>query len=156
MYRQNAKIPALSSGELNKYEYLTGQDLGYRPNPVEKAKFEYSPLGQVFNKGLDSNENQEGLLKRLKNIEGKTYNQLDSIRDQGDRELDLINKVNLGRIKSTEFQNEKLKKLDKEIKNKEKFIKKAGKSKDKEEKNNLFFFIQQQITHLLILMVVQN
>ena len=58
LYRQNAKISALSSGKLDKYEYLTGEDLGYRPDPLEKAKFEYSPLGQMFNKGLDKNEKQ--------------------------------------------------------------------------------------------------
>ena len=70
--RQNAKISALSSGELDKYEYLTGEDLGYKPDVVQKAKFEYSPLGQVFNKGLEKDEKQEVLLKRLKNIEDKT------------------------------------------------------------------------------------
>ena len=32
LYRQNAKISALSSGKLDKYEYLTGEDLGYRPD----------------------------------------------------------------------------------------------------------------------------
>ena len=48
--RQNVKITRLSSGELNKYEHLTGEDLGYKPDVVQKAKFEYSPLGQVFNK----------------------------------------------------------------------------------------------------------
>ena len=69
--RQNAKISALSSGELDKYEYLIGEDLGYKPNVVKKAKFEYSPLDQVFNKGLDGAEKQEGLFKNLKNIEGK-------------------------------------------------------------------------------------
>ena len=52
LYRQNAEISALSSGDLDKYEYLTGKDLGYKPDPVQKAKFEYSPFGQVFNKGL--------------------------------------------------------------------------------------------------------
>ena len=57
--RQNAKISALSSEELGKYEYLTGEDLGYKPDVVQKAKFEYSPLGQIFNKGLDSSEKQE-------------------------------------------------------------------------------------------------
>ena len=46
--RQTAKISALSSGNLEKYEYLTGEDLGYKPDVVQKAKFEYSPLGQVF------------------------------------------------------------------------------------------------------------
>ena len=45
LYRQNAKISTLSSGKLDKYKYLTGEDLGYRPDPVQKAKFEDSPLG---------------------------------------------------------------------------------------------------------------
>ena len=57
--------------------------MGYKPGVVQKAKFEYSPLGQVFKKGLDASEKQEGLLKRLKNIEGKNKQQLDLIRDQG-------------------------------------------------------------------------
>ena len=72
LYRKNTNISALSLGKLDNYEYLTGEDLGYRPDPVQKSKFEYSPIGQVLNKGLDSSEIQEGLLKRLKNIENKT------------------------------------------------------------------------------------
>ena len=43
--RVAAKISALSSKELYKYKYLTGKDLGYKPSVIEKAKFEYSPLG---------------------------------------------------------------------------------------------------------------
>ena len=74
LYRNNAKISALPSGKLDKYQYLTCEDYEYRPDPVQKAKFKYSALGQVFNKGLDSSEKQEGLLKRLKNIAGKTDN----------------------------------------------------------------------------------
>ena len=35
--RQNDKISALSSGELYKYEYLTREDLGYKPDVVKKA-----------------------------------------------------------------------------------------------------------------------
>ena len=61
----------MSSNNLDKYEYLTGEDLGLNPSTVEKAKLEYSPLGKVFNKRLDKDENKEGLLKRLKNIEDK-------------------------------------------------------------------------------------
>ena len=64
--KQTAKISALSSYELEKFEYLTGQDLAYKPDVVQKAKFKYSPLGQVFNKGLGASERKEGLLKRLK------------------------------------------------------------------------------------------
>ena len=37
--KQNSKISVLSSGELDKYEYLTGEDLGYKPDLVQKAKF---------------------------------------------------------------------------------------------------------------------
>ena len=81
MDREAAKISALTSGELEKYEYLTGEDLGYKPGIVEKAKFEYSPLGKVFNKGLDESDKKEELLKRLKNIEGKNKEQLDDIKE---------------------------------------------------------------------------
>ena len=38
--RETAKIPSLSSGELEKYEYLTGEDLGYKPKVLEKVKFQ--------------------------------------------------------------------------------------------------------------------
>ena len=79
--RKNAKISALSSGELDKYEYLTGEDLGYKPGVVQRAKFEYSPFGKVFNKGLDKDKKQEVLLKRLKNIEDKTNKQLGENKD---------------------------------------------------------------------------
>ena len=41
--RKNAEISAKSSGELDKYEYLTGEDLGYKPDALTQAKFEYSP-----------------------------------------------------------------------------------------------------------------
>ena len=36
---------------------------------IEQTKFEYSPLGKIFNKGLDKDDKKEGLFKRLKNIE---------------------------------------------------------------------------------------
>ena len=65
--RLAAKISAYSSGDLRKYEYLTGKNLGYKPSVTEQAKFDYSPLGNVFTKGLDDKDDQkEGLLKRLK------------------------------------------------------------------------------------------
>ena len=50
--RKAAKLSALSSNNLDKYEYLTGEDLGLKPSTVEQAKFEYSLLGKIFNKGL--------------------------------------------------------------------------------------------------------
>ena len=51
--RLNAEISAFSSGDLNKYEFLTRKDLDYKPNALEKARFEFSPLGRAFNEGLD-------------------------------------------------------------------------------------------------------
>ena len=65
------KIFALFSNNLDKYEYLTGEDLGLKPSTVEQVKFEYSPLGKIFNKGLDESDQKEGLFKRLKNMEGE-------------------------------------------------------------------------------------
>ena len=49
--RKAAKISALSSNKLDKYEYLTGEELGLKPSTVEQAKFEYSPLGKDLTKG---------------------------------------------------------------------------------------------------------
>ena len=67
--RKAAKIFALSSNNLDKYEYLSGEDLGLKPRTIEQAKFEHSPLGKIFNKGLDKDYQKEGLFKRLKIIE---------------------------------------------------------------------------------------
>ena len=81
--RKPAEISALSSNNLDKYEYLNGKDLGLKPSTVEKVKFEYSPLGKIFNKGLSKEDKKEGLLKKLKSIEGKNEEQLKAIEDQG-------------------------------------------------------------------------
>ena len=42
--REASKISALSIDDLEKYEYLTGKDLGYKPDVIQKAKLEYSHL----------------------------------------------------------------------------------------------------------------
>ena len=72
--RKAAKISALSSNNLEKYEYLTGEDLGLKPSTTEQAKFEYSPLGKIFNKVLDKDDQKDGLFQRLKNIENVQKN----------------------------------------------------------------------------------
>ena len=46
--RMNAEISAYSSGDLDKYEFLTMQDLKYKPHALEQVKFAYSPLGKVL------------------------------------------------------------------------------------------------------------
>ena len=64
--RKAAKISALSSNNLDKYEYLTGEDLGYKPSIVRQAKFQDPRLGKISNKGLDKDDQKEGLFKRQK------------------------------------------------------------------------------------------
>ena len=67
----NAEISAFSSGDLNKYEFLTRNDLKYKPNALDKARFEFSPLDKAFNTGLDKtvpNYQEEGVIKLLKDI----------------------------------------------------------------------------------------
>ena len=54
--RKAAKISTLSSNNLDKYEYLTGEDLDLKPTTIEQTKFQYSPLGKTFNKGLDKDD----------------------------------------------------------------------------------------------------
>ena len=69
--RLNAEISAFSSGDLNKYEFVTRKDLNYKPNALDKARFEFSPLGRAFNEGLDKtipNYQEEGVIKLLKEI----------------------------------------------------------------------------------------
>ena len=67
----NAEISAFSSGDLNKYEFLTREDLKYKPNALDKAKFKFSPLGKAFSMGLDKTAEsyqEEGVIKLLKDV----------------------------------------------------------------------------------------
>ena len=91
--RKAAEISALSSKNLDKYEYLTVEDLGIKPSTIEKEKFEYSPLGKIFNKGLSEDDKKEGLFKGLKNIESKNEVQLQEIKDQGEKQLEEIKDI---------------------------------------------------------------
>ena len=86
----------MSSNNLDRYEYLTGEDLGLKPSTVKQARFEYSPLSKFFNKGLKEEERKEGPLKILKNIEGKNEQQLKAIEDQGNKQLNTIKNISTG------------------------------------------------------------
>ena len=58
--REAAKISALSSGKIDKYEYLTDEEvlLSNQQQIIEQAKFTYSPLGKVFQKQAKTIEDQ--------------------------------------------------------------------------------------------------
>ena len=67
--RAAAKISAFSSKDLlEKYEYLTGEDLGHRPSVFEKTKFDYSPFGAVLadNVRKETNTNKVNIKKKNK------------------------------------------------------------------------------------------
>ena len=68
--REAAKISALSSGKIDKYEYLTGEEIlpSNQQQIIEQAKFTYSPLGRAFE-------------KQTKTIEDKTKKQVDALAD---------------------------------------------------------------------------
>ena len=61
--RKAAKISALFSNNLDKYEYLTLEDLGLKPSTIEQTKLEHSPLGKIFNKGLDKMTKKKDFLR---------------------------------------------------------------------------------------------
>ena len=88
--RLNAEISVYSSGDLDKYEFLTTQDLKYKPDALEQAKFTYSPLGKVFNDELNRKDNTKkvGILQRLKNIEDN-LNSNDN-NDNGNRKVGIF------------------------------------------------------------------
>ena len=58
--KEPAKISALSSGKIHKYEYLTGKDIlpSNQQQIIEQAKFTYSPLGKAFEKQIKTIEDQ--------------------------------------------------------------------------------------------------
>ena len=58
--REAAKISALSSGKIDKYEYLTGEEIlpSNQQQIIEQAKFTYSPLGKAFEKQIKTIEDQ--------------------------------------------------------------------------------------------------
>ena len=70
--REAAKISALSSSKIDKYEYLTGEEIwsSNQQQIIEQAKFTYSPLGKAFEKQIktikDQGEKQVEALKDLK------------------------------------------------------------------------------------------
>ena len=82
--RKAAKISALFSNNLDKYEYFVGEDLDLKSSTIKQSRFESSPQGKFFNNGLTEEDEKEGLLKRLKAIEDKNQEQLKAVTGKTD------------------------------------------------------------------------
>ena len=84
--REGSKISALSSGNIKKYEYLTGEDIlpSNQQQIIEQAKFTYSPFGKVFE-------------KQIKTIEGQGKKQVDALKVLEPKAIERIlnNQINL-------------------------------------------------------------
>ena len=110
--REAAKISALSSNNLDKYEYMTDEDLDLEPSTVEQAKFEYSPLGKIFNKGLKKEDKKEGILKRLENIKDKNDELLNTFNTTNKTPKNKTNNQRKTLIYNAEHSFAKLKNID--------------------------------------------
>ena len=111
--REAVKISAPSSNNLDKYEYLIGEDLGLKPSTAEQAKFEYSLLGKIFNKGLSEDDKKEGILKILENIKDKNNKLLNTFNKTNKTNKNLkINNQSKILIYSTQYSFAKFRNID--------------------------------------------
>ena len=91
--REAAKVSALSSGKIDKYEYLTGEEIlpSNQQQIIEQAKFTYSPLGKAFEK------------------------QTKTIEDKGEKQIKTIQDNQLVNIKNYDYKNKLLFSKEREI-----------------------------------------
>ena len=116
--REAAKISALSSGEIRKYEYLTGEDIlpSNQQQIIQQAKFTYSPLGKAFEKRIktieDQGKKQVAALENVKPkeetkpIEDRSHNQ--SINELINKRKDLMKEL----YNSVDYNNLKFEYVD--------------------------------------------
>ena len=104
--RINEEMSAYSNSDLDKYEFLTKQDLKYKPDVLQQAKFTYSPLGKYFNDGLNKKDNTKkvGILQRLKNIDDNLNS--DDNGDNGNRKVGIFQVIKGIKDKGIKISND--------------------------------------------------
>ena len=102
--RKAAKISALSSGKIDKYEYLTGEEIlpSGRQQIIEQAKFIYSPLGKAFE-------------KQTKTIKDQGEKQTKTIEDQGEKQIKEIQDKKTEIYSDDDYKNKLLLSKEREI-----------------------------------------
>ena len=119
--RETAKISALSSGKLHKYEHLTGEDILPSSNQqiIEQARLTYSPLGKAFNKQIKTIEKQGK----------KQVDALNTLKSDNNQKLQIKNENIIPKsvFASDEAKEEinKILKIEKNV-DREKFVYDAG------------------------------
>ena len=85
--KEAAKISALTSGKIDKYEYLTDEEIlpSNQQQIIQQAKFTYSPLGKAFEKQIETIEDQ--VKKQVKAIQDKQLVNIDNNDDYKDKLL---------------------------------------------------------------------
>ena len=86
--RQSAIASAFAAGNFDKYKYLTRINLALKPNSLQKARFEHSPLGNLFNKKFkvsNDNENDDN--------ENDDNENDDNENDDNENDVDFLNRM---------------------------------------------------------------
>ena len=100
--REAAKISALSSGKISKYEYLTSEDiLPSNQQIIEQAKFTYSPSGKAFEKQIKTIEDQgQKEVEALNTLKSNNQLTIEDVipknalnNDEAKKELDKIKEI---------------------------------------------------------------
>ena len=112
--KEAAKISALSSGKIDKYEYLAGKEIlpSNQQKIIEQAKFTYSPFGKAFEKQWktieDQGERQFEALKYLKDHQKQLANDYeDELLISKEREIfKIIYNKRLDKIKELSEKND--------------------------------------------------
>ena len=96
--REAAKILALSSGKIHKYEYLTGEEIlpSNQQQIIEQASVTYSPLGKAFEKQIKTIEDQgKKQIDALKFLEPKEQRKsIEETFSEGYESVEIKNELN--------------------------------------------------------------
>ena len=88
--REAEKTSALSSGKIDKYEYLTGEEIlpSNQKQIIEQAKFTDTPLGKTFEKQIKTIEDQgKKQVDTLKTLKPKTLGATEEKSDDNEKHL---------------------------------------------------------------------
>ena len=113
--REAAKISALSSGKINKYEYLTGEEIlpSNQKKIIEQAKFTYSLLGKAFETQIETIEDQGKkqikviqIQGEIKTIKKHAHSDKDEKFNEFDNAFSIFHKIRDGKRSLSDAKND--------------------------------------------------